>query len=293
MAARALKTQQITGFCITASHNPAPDNGVKLVEPSGEMLCQEWEVRAPGVGVGAGRARTGCRAPAAQCTSGGRRAPPLSLTASDPARQPPRACASLISPPPTHSLTHTHTRTSTQAYANELANAPSDGDLARAVLGLLEAEGVAAPGPGVVLIGHDTRPSSPELAEAAAAGVRCLGVQPQMCGLLTTPQLHWMVMSRNRGEPCGEADYHAALAGAYAQLVKGTQPLGQVRWSFRKGRGGMCSGAGAGVGMEWEWPQSAAARVGFPSRLAAAAPLLQPYPSRSRLPSGCTRPSPP
>lgn len=44
MAARALKTGQITGICITASHNPAPDNGVKLVEPSGEMLCQEWEV---------------------------------------------------------------------------------------------------------------------------------------------------------------------------------------------------------------------------------------------------------
>ena len=44
MAARALKTQQITGICITASHNPAPDNGVKLVEPSGEMLCQDWEV---------------------------------------------------------------------------------------------------------------------------------------------------------------------------------------------------------------------------------------------------------
>lgn len=51
MAARALKTRQITGICITASHNPAPDNGVKLVEPSGEMLCQEWEV---GAGAGAG-----------------------------------------------------------------------------------------------------------------------------------------------------------------------------------------------------------------------------------------------
>ena len=44
MAARAIKASAITGICITASHNPAPDNGVKLVEPSGEMLCQEWEV---------------------------------------------------------------------------------------------------------------------------------------------------------------------------------------------------------------------------------------------------------
>ena len=45
LAIRALKTQQVTGICITASHNPAEDNGVKLVEPNGEMLCQDWEVR--------------------------------------------------------------------------------------------------------------------------------------------------------------------------------------------------------------------------------------------------------
>ena len=43
MAIRALKTQQVTGICVTASHNPAPDNGVKLVEPTGEMLQQRFE----------------------------------------------------------------------------------------------------------------------------------------------------------------------------------------------------------------------------------------------------------
>ena len=45
LAVRALKMRQVTGICITASHNPAPDNGVKLVEPNGEMLVQDWEVR--------------------------------------------------------------------------------------------------------------------------------------------------------------------------------------------------------------------------------------------------------
>ena len=31
---------------ITASHNPEPDNGVKLIDPHGEMLQQSWEAHA-------------------------------------------------------------------------------------------------------------------------------------------------------------------------------------------------------------------------------------------------------
>lgn len=31
---------------VTASHNPEPDNGVKLVDPQGEMLEQSWEIWA-------------------------------------------------------------------------------------------------------------------------------------------------------------------------------------------------------------------------------------------------------
>ena len=36
----------VIGVMITASHNPAPDNGVKLVDPAGEMLEQAWEAIA-------------------------------------------------------------------------------------------------------------------------------------------------------------------------------------------------------------------------------------------------------
>lgn len=31
---------------ITASHNPEEDNGVKLVDPEGDMLDQKWETYA-------------------------------------------------------------------------------------------------------------------------------------------------------------------------------------------------------------------------------------------------------
>ena len=34
------------GAMITASHNPECDNGVKLIDPRGEMLDSAWEVYA-------------------------------------------------------------------------------------------------------------------------------------------------------------------------------------------------------------------------------------------------------
>ncbi|KAL4911573.1 hypothetical protein BDW74DRAFT_143205 [Aspergillus multicolor] len=37
---------QWVGVMVTASHNPAEDNGVKLVDPMGEMLEAEWEAHA-------------------------------------------------------------------------------------------------------------------------------------------------------------------------------------------------------------------------------------------------------
>ena len=48
-------------------------------------------------------------------------------------------------------------------------------------------------GSGTVMLAHDMRPSAEELVKAAGSGVKALGGLPIVCGLLTTPQLHWMV----------------------------------------------------------------------------------------------------
>eukprot|EP00743_Colponemidia_sp_Colp-15_P003176 GILK01003431.1.p1 GENE.GILK01003431.1~~GILK01003431.1.p1 ORF type:complete len:555 (+),score=104.65 GILK01003431.1:63-1727(+) len=43
---RSLLLGKTIGVMVTASHNPVQDNGVKIVDPDGEMLATEWEAYA-------------------------------------------------------------------------------------------------------------------------------------------------------------------------------------------------------------------------------------------------------
>ena len=79
-----------------------------------------------------------------------------------------------------------------------------------------------------VLLACDTRPSSPALLAAAVAGVETLGGTAVQCGQLTTPMLHWQLRRLNQGLPWALQDYFTTLAGAFEQVVAGSQSLGQA-----------------------------------------------------------------
>lgn len=72
-----------------------------------------------------------------------------------------------------------------------------------------------------VLVGMDTRRSSPLLCEALIAGISSAGGSATDFGLLTTPQLHYIVRCVNSkgqyGEP-SEEGYYKKLASAFLRL---------------------------------------------------------------------------
>jgi len=136
------------GVMITASHNPECDNGVKVVDPLGEMLESSWE-----------------------------------------------------------------------SWATKLANCSNDG-LEAMVQTMVTEVGVDVKAAVSVAMAMDTRPSSPLMAKAVAAGVAAAGGTVTDFGLLTTPQLHYVVRCTNDpayGTPT-EQGYNEKLSTAFKAL---------------------------------------------------------------------------
>lgn len=71
-----------------------------------------------------------------------------------------------------------------------------------------------------VLLGRDTRPSGDALLQAAKQGVTSIvGAVATDLGILTTPQLHWMVRARNKGLKASEQDYFEQLSSSFRIIM--------------------------------------------------------------------------
>ncbi|KAM6355333.1 phosphoacetylglucosamine mutase isoform 1-T1 [Podargus strigoides] len=146
------------GVMVTASHNPEEDNGVKLVDPLGEMLHPSWE-----------------------------------------------------------------------EYATQLANAEEQ-ELQEIITEICQKAAVNQHKDASVFIGRDTRPSSEKLSQSVIDGISVLGGQYHDYGLVTTPQLHYMVCCQNTQGQYGKATlegYYEKLSKAFTELIKQSPSSGK------------------------------------------------------------------
>ncbi|KAK9984902.1 hypothetical protein SO802_034427 [Lithocarpus litseifolius] len=109
-----------------------------------------------------------------------------------------------------------------ESFADALANAPSPQHLLHLIIEFVEKENIPLEGarPAQILLGRDTRPSGESLLEAAKQGISSiLGAVAIDMGIVTTPQLHWMVRARNKGVKASELDYFEQLSSSFRCLM--------------------------------------------------------------------------
>ncbi|KAL7296638.1 hypothetical protein TKK_0010057 [Trichogramma kaykai] len=139
------------GLMITASHNPEEDNGVKLVDPSGEMLESSWE-----------------------------------------------------------------------KIATQLANV-EDVEVCDTLRQIIKEKNIDTNFSASVIIGRDTRNSSYALSQAAINGAKAMNGTIQNLEIVTTPQLHFLVVCTNTNGVYGNPSidgYYEKISTAFHTVAK-------------------------------------------------------------------------
>lgn len=205
-AVRSIYLQgQPVGVMITASHNPEQDNGLKIIEPDGSMLDQQWEDLADEI---------------ANLQDQDQLEKFISEIISDPefiARKKygfveklsdnvntSMACRSCSSSP-----TDMNQKGKIHNNINTLTNVYSDPKSTRAYH-------------PTILVGRDTRPSGITLSQAVIEGALLLGARIQDYGQVTTPQLHFLVVRHAmfpNSEPHSINDYYKWLSAPWIQWM--------------------------------------------------------------------------
>lgn len=135
-------------------------------------------------------------------------------------------------------------QSSWEAYATDLANAPTDHALVEAYNKLGKSLKISSDTAANVTFARDTRMSGSTLVAALVAGLEAVGVKYTDGKLLTTPQLHYLVRCENTkgtqyayGEPT-EKGYYEKLSEAYQRAIGSKTPSGLLTVDCANGVGG-------------------------------------------------------
>ncbi|XP_044962133.1 phosphoacetylglucosamine mutase [Hordeum vulgare subsp. vulgare] len=110
-----------------------------------------------------------------------------------------------------------------EPFSDALANAPTPDALLQLVLQFAKDEGITLGGghSAQVLLARDTRPTGEYLLDVATKGISAIvGSVALDMGILTTPQLHWMVRNKNKGLKASEADYFTQITESFRHLLE-------------------------------------------------------------------------
>ena len=133
-----------------------------------------------------------------------------------------------------------------EPYATELVNTPAAAHVVAALDRIAAAERVPADAASVVVVGRDTRPHSAELAKCIVLGAAAAGATVHDMGLVTTPQLHFIVQQTNAraaafpvlslDRAAALTHYYETIGAGYLALRDSTEPPHADSSSFSNSR---------------------------------------------------------